>query len=208
MAQIYKIYMNQSLLILADFTPHIKENVQTIGLQDIDLEKLFMESSKLQEKTIYLYIHENFQKVFKNIISTTRIIKAAGGLVKNGNGEYLFIHRLGKWDLPKGKVEEGEKMKEAAKREVEEECGVKINYLGKKVATSYHTYYMRGKFVLKQTKWYDMGVNKIPKLTPQLEEDIDAAEWLKVSELKKVKDNTYPLIYDIVKRIKAEAAIL
>lgn len=202
MAQIYKIYMNQSLLILADFTPRIKENVQTIGLQDIDLEKLFNDSAHNSDKSVYLYIHPEIRKVFKKILSTTRIIKAAGGLVTNGNGEYLFIHRLGKWDLPKGKVEEGEKMKDAALREVEEECGIKVDYLGKKIATTYHTYYMRNKFVLKQTKWYNMGVNKIPKLTPQLEEDIDQAEWLKASDLKKVKDNTYPLILEIVDTIK------
>ncbi len=194
--------MNQSLLILADFTPRIKENVQTIGLQDIDLEKLFNDSAHSNDKTVYLYIHPNIRKVFKKILSTTRIIKAAGGLVTNGNGEYLFIHRLGKWDLPKGKVEEGEKMKDAALREVEEECGIKLDYLGKKVATTYHTYYMRNKFVLKQTKWYQMGVNKIPKLTPQLEEDIDQAEWLKASDLNKVRENTYPLILEIVNTIK------
>ncbi|MGB7527070.1 NUDIX hydrolase [Sphingobacterium cellulitidis] len=194
--------MNQSLLILADFTPRIKENVQTIGLQDIDLEKLFNDSAHNSDKSVYLYIHPDIRKVFKKILSTTRIIKAAGGLVTNGNGEYLFIHRLGKWDLPKGKVEEGEKMKDAALREVEEECGIEVDYLGKKIATTYHTYYMRNKFVLKQTKWYNMGVNKIPKLTPQLEEDIDQAEWLKASDLKKVKDNTYPLILEIVDTIK------
>ncbi|SEF69304.1 ADP-ribose pyrophosphatase YjhB, NUDIX family [Sphingobacterium lactis] len=194
--------MNQSLLILADFAPRMKENIQTIGLQDIDLEKLFTDSNQSTDRIVYLYIHPDIRKVFKKILSTTKIIKAAGGLVKNGNGEYLFIHRLGKWDLPKGKVEEGEKMKEAALREVEEECGIKIDYLGKKLAATYHTYYMRNRFVLKQTKWYEMGVNKIPKLTPQLEEDIDKAEWLKASELKKVKDNTYPLILEIVNEIK------
>lgn len=32
----------------------------------------------------------------------------------------------------KGKVESHEKMREAAVREVEEECGLKIDYLGKK----------------------------------------------------------------------------
>jgi len=194
--------MNQSLLILADFVPHIKEKAQTIGLQDIDLEKLFNESAHSTDKTVYIYIHPNIRKVFKKILSTTKIIKAAGGLVTNGKGEYLFIHRLGKWDLPKGKVEEGEKMKEAALREVEEECGIELDYLGKKVATTYHTYYMRNKFVLKQTKWYQMGVNDIPKLTPQLEEDIDLAEWLKASDLKKVKENTYPLILEILNTIK------
>ncbi|GGH24157.1 NUDIX domain-containing protein [Sphingobacterium alkalisoli] len=197
MAQIYKIYMNESLLILADFTPKIKDGIQTIGLQEIDLEKLFNNSTKNNIVT-YLYIHPEIENVFKLISSKLKIIKAAGGIVKNGEGHYLFIHRLGKWDLPKGKVEDNEKMRDAAVREVEEECGIEIHYLGKKAITTYHVYLMRGKPVLKQTNWYEMGVNKIPKLTPQLEEDIDRAEWLSKKDLTQVKENTYPLILAIV----------
>ncbi|TDQ78162.1 NUDIX domain-containing protein [Sphingobacterium yanglingense] len=193
--------MNQSLLILADFAPSIKGNVQTIGLQDIDLEKLFNSITKNNDIT-YLYVHPNINQVLKNILSTVKIIHAAGGLVKNGEGDYLFIYRLDKWDLPKGKVEESEKMKDAALREVEEECGIKVNYLGPKIATTYHTYYMRGKFVLKQTKWYGMGVNKVPKLIPQTEEDITQAIWLDPRELDKVEGNTYPLITEIIEKIK------
>ena len=193
--------MNQSLLILADFAPLIKKNVQTIGIQEVDLEKLFNNSTE-DSPSVYLFVHTEINKIFKNILSSAKLIKAAGGLVKNGNGEYLFIHRLGKWDLPKGKVEEDEKMHTAAVREVQEECGIKINYLGKKIATTYHTYYMRGKFVLKQTQWYDMGVNKKPQLIPQAEEDITEAVWLNKKELKKIKENTYPLIEDILENIK------
>ncbi len=193
--------MNQSLLILADFAPSIKGNVQTIGLQDIDMEKLFNSITKNNDIT-YLYVHPNINQVLKNILSTVKIIHAAGGLVKNGDGDYLFIYRLDKWDLPKGKVEESEKMKDAALREVEEECGIKVNYLGPKIATTYHTYYMRGKFVLKQTKWYEMGVNKVPKLIPQTEEDITQAIWLDPRELDKVEGNTYPLITEIIEKIK------
>lgn len=193
--------MNQSLLILADFAPRIKGNVQTIGLQDIDMEKLFNSITKNNNIT-YLYVHPNINQVLKNILSTVKIIHAAGGLVKNGEGDYLFIYRLDKWDLPKGKVEESEKMKDAALREVEEECGIKVNYLGPKIATTYHTYYMRGKFVLKQTKWYEMGVNKVPKLIPQTEEDITQAIWLDPQELDKVESNTYPLITEIIEKIK------
>ncbi|MVZ61956.1 NUDIX domain-containing protein [Sphingobacterium humi] len=201
MAQIYKIYMNQSLLILADFAPKIEGITQTIGLQDIDLEKLFNQSLNKTEKNVYLYVQPNIEKVFKSLIADLRIIKAAGGLVKNGEGHYLFIHRLGKWDLPKGKVEEDEKMKEAALREVEEECGLKIDYLGRKIMTTYHTYTMRNKFVLKQTKWYEMAVNEVPKLTPQKEEDIDKAIWVKPANLDKIKADTYPLILDVIEHI-------
>ncbi len=195
--------MNECQLILADFVPRKIENPQTIGLQDIILEKLFnTANAKGAKKTSYLYIGPNIEEIFKEILQSANIIKAAGGLVKNADGHYLFIHRLGKWDLPKGKVEENEKMREAAVREVEEECGVTINYLGQKVETSYHTYSMRGKMVLKQTNWYEMGVNKVPKLIPQLEEDITDARWIDKHDLAMVYENTYPLIADIVKNIE------
>ncbi|WP_240775572.1 NUDIX domain-containing protein [Sphingobacterium psychroaquaticum] len=195
--------MNESQLILADFIPRKIQNPQTIGLQDIDIEKLFkLASTKGQPAVSYLYIATNIESVFKTIIQKVNIIKAAGGLVKNGEGNYLFIHRLGKWDLPKGKVEESEKMREAAVREVEEECGITVNYLGRKIETTYHTYIMRGKFMLKQTNWYEMGVNKVPKLVPQLEEDITEARWIGKDELNLVKENTYPMIAEIIKKIK------
>jgi len=195
--------MNESQLILADFVPKKTKNTQTIGLQDIEIEKLFQASNnKSSIPTTYLYVGPQIEERFKELLQKVNIIKAAGGLVKNGDGHYLFIHRLGKWDLPKGKVEENEKMKEAAVREVEEECGIKINYLGQKLVSTYHTYTMRGKLVIKQTNWYDMGVNKVPKLVPQLEEDITEARWVDKNELAPIEANTYPLIADILKHIK------
>lgn len=195
--------MNESQLILADFVPKKLKHAQTIGLQDIEIEKLFQASTnKNSAAKTYLYVAPNIEECFKEILQQVNIIKAAGGLVKNGDGDYLFIHRLGKWDLPKGKVEENEKMKEAAVREVEEECGIKINYLGPKLISSYHTYVMRGKVVIKQTNWYEMGVNKAPKLIPQLEEDITDARWIAKNDIKAIKENTYPLIADLLKFIK------
>lgn len=194
--------MNQSLLILADFAPSIKNNAQTIGIQDLDLEKLFNSVVNKNNQTTFLFVKDNIKDVFLKLINPIKMIRAAGGVVRNGEGEYLFIHRLGKWDLPKGKVDDGEKMPEAAVREVEEECGIKVNYRGKKVTTTYHTYYMKGSFVLKKTKWYDMGVNNSPKLTPQLEEDITQAIWLNKSDLNKIRENTYPLINDIIDKIE------
>ncbi len=193
--------MNQNLLILADFVPQHSVNPQTIGLQEIDLEKLFKASATNADPVTYLAILPDPGTYFKNLLEDTKVIKAAGGIVKNGHGEYLFIHRLGKWDLPKGKLEEDEKTRSAAKREVEEECGVKIDYLGAKYCTTYHTYTMRGRMVLKQTNWYEMGINKSPDLIPQLEEDIDEAAWIDVEDFDTILGNTYPLIADIAKKI-------
>ena len=57
--------------------------------------------------------------------SQYRTIKAAGGLVLNDKNEVLLIYRRNKWDLPKGKVDEEEKLRAAALREVGEETGLK-----------------------------------------------------------------------------------
>ena len=51
-------------------------------------------------------------------------VEAAGGVVVNGCGEWLMIHRNGRWDLPKGHLECGERIEECAAREVCEETGV------------------------------------------------------------------------------------
>lgn len=85
--------MNESQLILADFIPRKIQNPQTIGLQDIDIEKLFkLASTKGQPAVSYLYIATNIESVFKTIIQKVNIIKAAGGLVKMVKGIIcLFI---------------------------------------------------------------------------------------------------------------------
>src|SRR5690606_14494755 len=140
MAQIYKIYMNESQLILADFLPKKLTSVQTIGLQDIDLEKLFQASkTKVTKDVTYLYIHPDIERVFKGLLQKINIIKPAGGLVKNSEGAYLFIHRLGKSEHPKVKVEENEKMRESVVREIYAECGIVIYYLGPMLCTTYDT---------------------------------------------------------------------
>ena len=62
--------------------------------------------------------------------------KSAGGVVLNKNGEVLIVNQHGNsWSLPKGHIEEGEEILEAAKRETYEESGIRnliyIKDLGK-----------------------------------------------------------------------------
>ena len=61
---------------------------------------------------------------FSVFLCKVPVIKAGGGIVVNDSHQVLFIFRNGKWDLPKGKVELGEAIECAAKREVEEETGI------------------------------------------------------------------------------------
>ncbi|WP_245747713.1 NUDIX hydrolase [Parapedobacter koreensis] len=186
---------------MADFIPGDIPHFQSIDHQDFDFEKLFKESRQNKLFITYFILIKNTKEFFSLIKKRIKVIKASGGLVKNGEGDYLFIHRLGKWDLPKGKVDEAESMKQAAVREVEEECGIKVDYLGPKILTTYHAYLLKGELVLKKTNWYEMGVNKVPRLKPQIEEDITAAIWLEKDKFSKIRQNTYPLIEDILNTI-------
>ena len=105
---------------------------------------------------------------------------------------------MGKWDLPKGKVEKGEEIKVAAIREVEEECGIsEINLLDELPAT-YHTYYHKGKDILKKTHWFKMQYNGNSITVPQLEEGITAVEWIAPNNIQKVVDNTYASVVDVL----------
>lgn len=196
--KIYRIYINYNTLILADKLP-----VQTDPIQQLD-EKVF------DFKTFYAGLGKNTSNQFalicgdpkamlEKIKQSCTIIKASGGLVKNAEGDFLFIFRNKKWDLPKGKVEKGEGMKEAGLREVEEECGVKIYTNDERLCKTYHVYEIGTKVVLKKTNWYSMTVKGVPKLIPQKEEGITKAEWLSAKDLKPIVKNTYPSIMDVLK---------
>src|SRR5262245_43144571 len=67
---------------------------------------------------------QDLEKLKKAFFKHFHLIEAAGGIVQNDKKELLFIHRLGKWDLPKGKIEKKESPETCAVREVEEETGV------------------------------------------------------------------------------------
>ncbi|SDJ95353.1 ADP-ribose pyrophosphatase YjhB, NUDIX family [Catalinimonas alkaloidigena] len=134
----------------------------------------------------------------RQIKSMFRIVKAGGGLVTR-NDRYLMIYRLGRWDLPKGKLDEGEKFGPAAVREVSEECNVSVQ-LRHKICTTWHTYENNGKDVLKQTRWYAMDCLNDLHMRPQLEENIHDVRWMKPNEVNQVLENSYLTIREVFMR--------
>lgn len=130
-----------------------------------------------------------------------KTIIAAGGLVQNLKGEFLFIFRRGKWDLPKGKTEKGEKIEDAAIREVQEECGISELKIIRPLLKTFHTYELKGKKILKETHWFLMKTNWQGKLIPQNEEDITEAIWVDKKIVKELLENTYDSIKEVVKGI-------
>jgi ADP-ribose pyrophosphatase YjhB (NUDIX family) len=140
--------------------------------------------------------------------SKFKIVKAAGGLIRKKD-KFLMIYRLKKWDLPKGKKERGEKYRETARREVEEECNVTVR-VGEKICTTWHTYTMNKNAMLKKTRWYLMDVIDDTKMKPSIEEDIEEARWMSPKEVYHALEYSYQSIsfvfgqyYEAVKALKS-----
>jgi 8-oxo-dGTP pyrophosphatase MutT (NUDIX family) len=142
--------------------------------------------------------HHDLKELKKMFFKHFDLIEAAGGIVQNDKKELLFIFRLGKWDLPKGKLEKGEDIAACAIREVQEETGITNIKLKHKAGETYHTYNLFGKHILKTTHWYYMTCPAKQILVPQTEEDITGIKWVKTKDIMEPIANTYPSIKDIL----------
>lgn len=183
----YKVFYNEKVIFLTE-TPlknmkSLKYNVESVFNEALYL----LRHSPIIELNIY---YHNLTRLWDSFKSHFDYLEAAGGLVLNPKNEILFIHRLGKWDLPKGKIEKGETTEIAALREVEEECGIKNLKLGDFLIATYHIYYLNG-FKLKTTYWHKMYSSEKEILVPQIEEGIDLVRWKSKEEIKKVLPSTY-----------------
>ena len=80
---------------------------------------------------MYIIVHEpngpvvfTIENEWQSFLADKLIIEAGGGMVFNPIGELLMMLRRGQWDMPKGKLDEGETIEACALREVEEETGI------------------------------------------------------------------------------------
>ena len=117
-----------------------------------------------------------------------RELSAGGGVVtKEGKTEIkiLLIFRKGRWDIPKGKLDAGETIKDCATREVKEELGtnkiITLDFLD----TTTHGYVDGKWFTVKTTHWYHMKTTA-KTFVPQKSEKITRVKWFKLSKAKEV----------------------
>ena len=97
--------------------------IQHASVQIIDQYLQLLKSNNNKKIESITFQVDNFKDAVKHIKKEYTFIEAAGGVVEN-KANILMIYRLKKWDLPKGKKDNKEKIKETAVREVEEECGL------------------------------------------------------------------------------------
>lgn len=151
--------------------------------------------------TLGAIIEDEFEKsLTEELHNIYTPIDAGGGVVKNEKGEVLMIYRRGKWDLPKGKRDDGEKIDECAIREVSEETGLEKLKLGDKICDTYHVYAQKGQKLLKRTAWYNMTGTSKEQPTPQEEENIEEVRWIAQNELAPFAYRSYEAIREVMQQ--------
>jgi len=178
----YKVFINEKRLILSSEPQNTPKILNYDGSHSFDFAIDLLENTASQGLNIY---HNDVEELWTDFRNYFKNIEAAGGVVINPEDKILFIHRLGKWDLPKGKIEKGESRQVAAVREVEEECGIFNLELKDFINSTYHIYTERdGKKILKTTYWFEMfySGNEMPK--PQIEEGINEVGWKNEEEIE------------------------
>lgn len=194
----YKVFVKETPIIFTQSKTSMDNYHAFEGLID-DESRLDILASVEQGQLINVIgpINANIAKLFEEF----EWIVAAGGVVNDSQNNTLFIFRNGKWDLPKGKLEDRESVAECAVREVEEECGVSGLEIVEELPSTWHTYEHKGKNVLKRTYWFRMSVqHDMGELVPQLEEGITEVCWVKGDFIEQ-RSNTYNSINDLLDKV-------
>lgn len=199
-----KIYFGEKPLFLCDevdksIEPYLHHD-DAVFIDELDLHtiKTMIHEMQLEKVHAGVFFHPDLEALKKAFYKKFTIIQAGGGLVANEKGEILLIHRRGKWDLPKGKLDEGETLEACALREVEEETGLKNVKLKKPLLITYHTYHEGSRFILKESYWYSMTVKGKQSLVPQTEEDIVETRWVLPADIPGYLPEAFPSVRDVL----------
>jgi 8-oxo-dGTP pyrophosphatase MutT (NUDIX family) len=196
MMQRYIVFLNDKAVIV-----HQNINMPSESLHELTVK--FTGSAELEKAygifcldpgitTLKILATDSFKEACETFGNLFRKVKAAGGIVRNHNEEYLFIKRLGVWDLPKGKLHKSESKEAGALREVTEETGLTGLKITRQLPSTFHIYTDRsGREVLKETFWFEMNYEKEEKPVPQTEEDITEVRWFSGQDLHIPLQSTY-----------------
>jgi len=208
-----KIYFNNKPLFLCNtidktIQPFIHHD-DAVFIDELNSHTIKTMIHEMQQPHVHagIFQHSDLEELKKAVFKKFTPIQAAGGLVRNKEDMILMIFRRGNWDLPKGKLDKGEKLEDCAVREVEEETGLKNVKLDSPLLVTYHTYHEGTKFILKESHWFTMTVSGEQKLTPQTDEDIFDAKWISPGEIKSFLPKSFPLISDVIVSAKQNGFI-
>jgi 8-oxo-dGTP pyrophosphatase MutT (NUDIX family) len=204
MSQMYKVFTNNRTIFLISDQNNYFDYTGDLLYQytnDDELREIIGAFVRFERMPDLYVFYEDSTQLLQNLRSLFPVVSAGGGIVENADNKILIIKRRGKWDLPKGKTEQGEDIKNTAEREVQEECGITDISVGKLFDITYHMYILNDEPVIKETYWYLMHYNGKEMLIPRAEEDITEAHWFSKNKLKPVHENTFPLISDLLQGV-------
>ncbi len=198
-----KIFVDESPIYITDeLSAELKRkstqnNVLFISDEDLIKVDTILNALKTDKKEVIIQV-DNIDHAKAVLFTHFTNIEAAGGIVQNEEKELLFIFRRGKWDLPKGKIENDETPEICAAREIEEETGVKNLILKHKIGETYHIYEENKAMVLKTSHWFYFLSNEQQDIKAQTEEDITDVKWIHTRNINEPMANTYQNIKDIL----------
>lgn len=190
-------YKDKDIIFVANNRGNTENNI--IFAPNLTIEAVLLLLGYYNSVTIS---SDNPEAAFTGFTAQFKRIEAAGGTVLSDDDELLMIKRNGRWDLPKGKREEGEEIAACAVREVQEECGVGALECGALCCVTHHIYKLHGEWVMKPTYWYHMrsrGEKAI--LTPQIEEGIERVEWVRKEDISERVKDSYSTIKYVLNRL-------
>ena len=227
-----EIYCNESIIVLRDSKPvSAPDNEAQLAYSGKkELQQLVFDFCKTGKPGVLcIWSDDKYNQLVKAFLNLHETIEASGGVVFNEHGEILFIHRNGKWDLPKGKVngkdkrkadkdEAGKKNKAptdekidrssriariAALREVREETGLKKISIISELPFTYHIYFSGERRIIKHTRWFKMEGSTSDSLKPQVSEGIIIARWIPTNSLACIFQHTYESLKPLIKSVLA-----
>ena len=203
------IYFGDKPLFLCDSKQQLPDNrflhTETLVIETpslVTIQELLQKMEQPEISSCWV-LGETLEQLFELFSHFFTTVIAAGGVVENEKREILLIFRRGKWDLPKGKLDEGESIEQCAIREVCEETGLQDVAIVEKLPDTFHTYEERGKKILKHSVWYKMTAKKNQSLLPQLEEDISDVKWVAKPDLSYYLNETYPSVRDVLNHLRS-----
>jgi len=202
MHQSFKVFIKDRLILFTENMniPVKDKNVLFYRYQGMDNLMLeFEHFIRLRKiKTLIVYRKKNVGKLFMAFIGRFKLTRAAGGAVISKQDEVLMIFRHGRWDLPKGKKNRGERNKETALREVMEETGLQRLEISKKLSVTHHFYRRNKKLIIKKTHWYLMNASSRQETIPAREEGIEKVKWVPFEKAIRKSNKTFRSITEVL----------
>jgi 8-oxo-dGTP pyrophosphatase MutT (NUDIX family) len=200
MEKVHTIYLGDQPLIITQSATNIqKEGLEVWVNPDFTKVQNALDQLEAGQRKGLLIEMDHPQELFQSICSRYEVAVAGGGIITNPDGALLLMFRRGKWDLPKGKQDPGERIEDCALREVREETGLSQVRLGDKILETFHYYEWKGQKMLKHSVWFRMYFTGTEQTIPQIEEDIMDIQWIAPEHIQKYMPYSYPNIEAVIR---------